>query len=264
MVTATYKIIENHIYVFFSSRPDNKTIEILKLRYARFMTNVQGKKAWRLVNNNENLMFVKSLIKSMNPVPIPPPDRLDFLPKKTVGLTDVLIRGNSFQCKNHHVQEFAGVVPILTRIGTIENHVISLWYCFDCQYYFVLNQTFQELKAKGVILCRVVDYKTFHDYHPSYNIPRFKWNQVSPLRLCGYCVNQNENLSDEQRHAILEFIVDKGILSKQTVMSYLVFFINNLNSGQTALEKWTSDYNYISVYKLHSAQRKVIQGFFKL
>ena len=47
MVTATYKIIENHIYVFFSSRPDNKTVEILKLRYARFMTNVQGKKAWR-------------------------------------------------------------------------------------------------------------------------------------------------------------------------------------------------------------------------
>lgn len=260
----TYEIIESHIYVFFSSRPDNKWIEMLKMRYARFMPNVQGRKAWRLANNSENLEFVESLLKSINPAPAPLPDRLDTLPQQPVGLTDVMIRGNSFKCKNHHCIEYAGVVPVLTKIRTIEYHLVSLWYCFDCQYYYIFEQTYQDLKTKGIILCKVTDYNTFRDYHPSYNIPRYKWNQVSPLRMLGYCVNKAENLSDDQRHALLEEIVDRGILSKQTVINYLNFFIRNLNSGPNALQKWMADCNHISKYQLHSLERKVIEGFFKL
>lgn len=260
MVTAKYKINGNHIYVYFSSRPDVKTIEMIKL-YAEYRKDL---KAWRLYNNSDNLLFVESLMKSINPAPAAPPDRLDSLPKKYVGIRDVMIRGDAFQCKNHRVEEFAGVVPVFTRIGTIERYVISLWYCHDCQYYFVFTQTFQDLKAKGVILCKVTDYKTFNEYHPSYNIPRANWREVSPLRMCGYCVNQNENLTDEQRHGILEEIIDRGILTRHEVTGYLNFFIEKIKTSENALEKWRADFDYISNYKLHSRQRLEISGFYKL
>ena len=264
MAAATYEIIENHIYVFFSSRPDDKYIEMLKMRRAYYKKNVKGRKAWQLAKNSENLEFVTALIKVLNPAPPQLPDRLDGLPKVSVGLQDVLVRGNSLGCKDHRVTEYAGIVPVLTRVRTIENYMISLWYCADCRYYFVLDQTFQNLKTKGVILCKVTDYTTMHDYHPLYNIPSVKWNKVSPLRMCGYCVNQNEGLTDGQRHAILEEIIDRGILPKNKVMDYLQFFMNKLCSSRDAYDKWNADYNYIQNYNLHSLERKVIAGFFKL
>ena len=268
MAIATFKTIENHIYVFFSSRPDNKTIEMLKMRYARYIPDVQGKKAWRLTKNSDNMAFVKALMVSLNPKPAPPPDPIDLLDHHPVAIKDVLVRENSFRCSQHQKTEYAGEVPVLTRNGTIETYLVRIWYCADCNCYFILNKTFQDLRKNGVILCKVMDYTAYTSiqHGPKWYTSSYfsNWNQVSPLRLCGYCVNEIEGLTDKQRHRILEEIVDNGILPTDRVMSYLDFFTKNPRAGQNAIEKWNADYNHISKYKLHSAERVVIPGFFKL
>ncbi len=258
-MVVTYEVLGDHIYVYFSYPPDNVTKQILQMNYA-YQKPIKGRNAWVLANNSQNLQLVKSLI----PPPPPPPDPLPSLPHHAVGLKDVLVRGDSFRCSNHRKQEYAGEVPVLVRNGFIETYLIPIWYCVDCQCYFILEQTFHNLKQKGVIICKITDYKTFKSYHPLYNIPSSQWNVVSPLRLCGYCVNQQEDLTDEQRHGILEEIIDSGILDKAKVLSYLSFFMRNPRAGQNAMSKWRADYKHISSYKIGSAKRVVIKGFCRL
>lgn len=251
-----YETIGNHIYVFFSYPPNSTIKQILTMNYA-YMKNVKGRVAWVLANNKQNLQLVQSLIP-----PLPKPNPLANLPHNSVSLSDVLVRikNSSFLCKNHHLDQYAGEVPVLLRNGNLQYALIPIWYCHTCRCYFVLDQTFQNLKAKGVIACRIVDYPTFQNYHPNYITP----NPISPLRLHGYCVNQQEDLSDNQRRAILELIIDRNILGKDKVLSYLSYFMNNPHAGQNALDKWYADYKYISGYKLDSAKRIIIKGFIRV
>jgi len=262
--TVPYIVIENHIYVFRSSNLDTKTVEIIQMNNP-VLAEVKGKTAWRLSNNKENFELVNSLFPTSV---APPPDPLEDLRHVSIGLKNVLIRDNSFQCSNHKKIALAGEVPVLVRNGTIETYLIPIWYCETCRCFFVLDQTFKDLKKRGVIVCQVTDYETYkkvQNFHPWYDIPKSKWKEISPLRLCGYYVSvQNgKELTDKQRQGILEEIVDNEILPKDRVLSYLAFFKKNLG-GQSAKDKWQSDYDYISQYKLNSAKRVIIKGFFKL
>ncbi len=258
-VKGTYEINGNHIYVYFTYPPDYTTKEMLSMNGA-YLNKLKGRYAWILRNTRENQQFVESIL------PSPKPDPLKNRPHRTVGLKDVLVRGNSFPCKGHQITEYAGEVPLLLRDGSFQYALIPVSYCHDCDYFFVLDKTFQDLRTKGVIACRVTDYQIFKNYHPHYNIPFKQWGKVSPLRLYGYCVDQKEGLTDEQRRGILEVIIDKQILQKNRVLSYLSFFIRMRNpvNGQNAIAKWNADYNYIASYQLGSARRVVVNGFIRL
>ena len=73
-------------------------------------------------------------------------------------------------------------------------------------------------------------------------------------------------LEENQKALQLEKIEDyvDSDLAAGKEMSYLNLFTKNPRAGQNAIEKWNADYNHISKYKLHSAKRVVIPGFFKL
>lgn len=204
------------------------------------------------------------------PNPAVAPDPTSSLAHHPVEIKDVLIRDYSFRCSNHHKTEYVGEVPVLTKDGTIKMYLARIWYCKDCNYYFILNPTFLNLKKKGIILCRVMDYSTYTSIYtsiqhtqPWYTSPFFKLSPISPLRLCGYCVNQKEGLTDIQRHTILEIIVDNDILPRDRVMSYLVFFQEKIHAGDIAKEKWKADYDYIEQYKLNSAKHVFVEGFIR-
>ena len=47
----------------------------------------------------------------------------------------------------------------------------------------------------------------------------------SILKLCGYTVGYNSPLTASDRHSILQGIIDKGLLGRQEIMSYLNHFI---------------------------------------
>ena len=196
-----------------------------------------------------------------------PSNSIDSLARHPVTINDVLVRNYSFRCSEHQKTDYCGEVQVLTKDAAVKTYLVRIWHCEDCNCYYILNETFQELKKKGVILCRVMEYETYKlvpNNHNWYNSPFLTWSKISPLRLCGYCVNQNENLTDKQRQGILEEIVDNKILSTDRVMSYLSIFIDKIKAGESAKEKWKADYDYISNYKLGTAKRVVIPGFYKL
>ena len=86
-------------------------------------------------------------------------------------------------------------------------------------------------------------------------------NEESILKSYGYSVSQNDDLSFQQRCAILTELVDLNIISIPKIVSLLDFFILSHPDSKYfwAREKWLDDKNYISKYKANP--NRFIIGF---
>lgn len=66
--------------------------------------------------------------------------------------------------------------------------------------------------------------------------------------MCGYNVNQQQDLSNMEHRKILKMIMDYKILSKGEIMEYLHFFIiqrTNLSNMEEAIKRWVDDLNWL-------------------
>ena len=75
--------------------------------------------------------------------------------------------------------------------------------------------------------------------------------EVSLLRLYGYTV-QKGILSKEDRHAIIDFVIEHNIMTPNEVISLLEFnlkFAGAKHGMEDACEKWHDDIQY--VYKVN-------------
>lgn len=89
--------------------------------------------------------------------------------------------------------------------------------------------------------------------HNGYGFGYDNMASESILRICGYTVNQNDNLSESERRHILQYLMDKGIITKYRVSEYLQFFINNSQhraNVKTARGRWEADLSWVRSYQL--------------
>ena len=85
-------------------------------------------------------------------------------------------------------------------------------------------------------------------------------SEESVLHICGYTVNQADNLLPEQRRKILGNLMDRGIVSKYRIIEYLQFFVNTSKyryNMRLANQKWSEDLEWVRSYKIDK-QRKYI------
>lgn len=245
-----YKIQDNHIELYFDEIPTEKIRDTLKICGWRW---VKAKRCWSNYYCSDNVVWAKNMCEELNPKK---ESTLLKLVRMKFDATSLIIRTNGFSCGlNHNVVDLAGEISICNRQGIIETCLVPIAYCITCGTYYMLEETFYSLKKKGIILTQIMtkqEYKEYGEYDGDFG----KWRDKSPLRIWGYSVSQEDGYSIEQRHAILEDIVDCGKMSKDRVMSYLDFFVRvNGHKGITAIEKWKSDREYIANYKIGSAKR---------
>lgn len=73
-------------------------------------------------------------------------------------------------------------------------------------------------------------------------------------------------LTDAQRRKILSSMVDNNLLTRNDIISYFDFFINQ-HHGQPkfekAIDKWEADKDFISEYKLGSFAQYGIHALFR-
>ena len=72
-------------------------------------------------------------------------------------------------------------------------------------------------------------------------------SEASPLKLCGYSVNQQDGYSRETRQYIITKIISLGIMTKSDVVRYLEYFIsmNGKRKGnEIAVMKWKDDLSF--------------------
>lgn len=168
-----------------------------------------------------------------------------------IGPKDFVVKGNIFRCihNKHIIQDIDAIVNIDDN-GKRKSIKISAGYCPQCNTYFILESVYKSLKQKGIILCRISDFKT---YSKSSNINDIQLAQESLLMQYGYNVSQTEGLSETMRHKILAVIIDNHFMSKSEIISYLDFFIKQRESMYTmkkAISKWEIDREFVESYRV--------------
>lgn len=173
---------------------------------------------------------------------------------------DFVIRRNTFHCLHgdHDHEKIVAIINVMAKSGTVYPREIPAAYCPQCNQYFIMENTFRRLKRIGILLCRVSDEKTYIK-----NNGVFGFDDLPPeslLKQYGYNVAQDNEMTAEQRCKILEKIIDSGICSRETVISYLEYFINMHKNRKTtsydeAISKWENDRDYIEKYKANIGTR---------
>lgn len=168
-----------------------------------------------------------------------------------IGLKDFVVRRNVFKCM-HNKHEIDNVVAMINidDDGKKQQIKISAGYCSQCKVYFILDSTYQSLKKKGMILCRITDEK---NYMRGAYVNGMLLAQESVLMQYGYTVSQTEGLSATSRQKILAVIIDNRIMAKSEIISYLDFFISQRSSRsnmEIAISKWEADREFVENYRL--------------
>lgn len=170
-----------------------------------------------------------------------------------------ITRVTVYSCVNekHKLMDIRCRVKILNRSGKVEEYVVPGAYCETCDKYFMLENEFQRLRLKGILVCKMVekDYWLSSSNQQGY----MNLNKESLLHILGYNVNAQADLSKMQRWGLLEVIVDEGIMTVTEIQSHLQWLIkrsNNNRNFEDARFKWEMDYNHISGYK--SSKRTVV------
>ena len=170
----------------------------------------------------------------------------------TIGIQDFVVRRSAFKCMHnqHTISNIDAVLKIMKkRDGKIVDKKVAAGFCAECNTYFIMESTFENIKKYGIPLCRISDEKT---YLSNSRIGDIQMAQESVLMQFGYNVGQKEDLSESIRHRILAIIIDNHILSKAEIISYLDFFISQRMSQhkyEIAISKWEKDKEFVSSYR---------------
>ena len=174
---------------------------------------------------------------------------LPLLKQTTIPINDFLIRTNGMHCinKEHHLHRIKALVCVDNGISIKEISVEAM-YCTECKQYFISELEYEKLCKKGRICSRVI---TLMEYKKIAEAGFHSWTEKSLLRSYGYTVNAQDNLTDIERHRILSFVIENGIMKVEEIIYFIEWLINR-NTGKdfyNARLKWNRDIEYIRHYK---------------
>lgn len=175
---------------------------------------------------------------------------LEKLPQ--IGVRDFVVRRNVFKCMHasHKLENVVAAVNIIDKYNEERLIRVNAGYCSNCKIFFIMESTYENLKNRGIPICRVSDEKT---YLKNYSVNGMLLAQESILMQYGYNVNQQEGLSSTRRQKILAVLIDKKILGKSEIISYLDFFISQRQTQskyQVAISKWEADREFVENYRI--------------
>lgn len=136
------------------------------------------------------------------------------------------------------------IMPTTARVVARRGHRvdINVNYCYDCHKYFISEPEFFHYRDLYGIGCKLAIDRESSGY------AHFPMAEYSILRLYGYNVGKNDDLSDEERKQILKMLVDHNFVSKPLIIKYLNQFIK-MNGSRDNMEdcvsKWTEDLEYV-------------------
>lgn len=157
------------------------------------------------------------------------------------------------QRDNHNVVS-ATAVLLGRNDQTIE---LTVNYCKDCKRFFINYVSYDAYRNKyGILIGNIVLEDEGRNIFSDVVLA-----EASPLKLCGYSVNQQDGYSKETRWYIISKIIDRKIMTKSEIIRYLEYFIsiNGKKKGnQLALSKWKDDLKFTLSYETNKQERHFI------
>lgn len=184
----------------------------------------------------------------------------------SIQIRDFVVRRNVFRCMHmdHILENVNAAIDLINKDGKIIHTTVSAGYCRECNTYFIMESTFQNLKNRGTPICRISDEKAYLKGASSVN--GMKLASESLLMQYGYNVSQLEGLTMTRRHKILAVLIDNNIMTKSEIISYLDFFINQRQSRhmfEKAIEKWNIDKEFVDEYKAGRYSTIGVRGIYR-
>lgn len=145
--------------------------------------------------------------------------------------------------KGHEYEEINARIYVYSGQAGMQEYVIDAYYCHDCKAYYINENVYNALKQKGNLMCQVFTPQFFEEYKKN---SEYGANLLPEgvLHIAGYNVGQADNLSEDERHKILEYIMESGLLKKNEILFRLNEFIKSRESManmELAVSKWRAD-----------------------
>jgi len=174
----------------------------------------------------------------------------DLQIKKVLSYADFVIKSSIHKCiyQKHRIEEITAVVPMLCD-NQVQYVEVPAGYCRTCNVYYIFDEFYKHLLSMGTILCQ--EYTRDEFLHRSRG-GTYNFAEESILRKCGYTVNKQIGLGQDERQRILELLVDYDVVDKQKICNHLSFLINmriENNIYSEAVEKWQKDMLHIGYYQ---------------
>ena len=146
---------------------------------------------------------------------------------------------------DHSVGSATGV--ILAKNGRIIK--INTNYCPQCRKYFISYDEYMRYrKLYGILLGNI------KVTNGSFIGTETNLAEESILHMCGYSVNQTDNLSSSVRQEILRYLIDSKVSNKPEIIDYLNFFIRRNGKKQNmgeAVRRWNEDLKWVREYQIY-------------
>ncbi len=124
---------------------------------------------------------------------------------------------------------------------------MTVKYCKDCNKFFISEVSYEYYRKKyGALIGNIQLEHSNATYSGEFLA------EESPLHLCGYNVNQQDNYSAAERRFIISKIIDRGIMNKVDIINYLEYFISHngqQEKNNLALSKWEDDLQFTRRYQ---------------
>lgn len=160
---------------------------------------------------------------------------------------------------NHKIFSVTGILASLSGNPL----KLNVNYCADCNMFFISYAEFKYYRdIYGILLGNYFIQENFNSTSGNYE----NLSAESILRLCGYTVNQRDNLTVKQRRLILSNLMDRKIITKPRIMSYLQFFINSSkyrDNMKIANQKWQEDLIWVRNYNIDTQKHFLINSIQK-
>lgn len=158
--------------------------------------------------------------------------------------------------KGHKISSATGILASLNG----EPIKINVNHCENCRKYFIDQSEYEHYRARyGALLGNF----SFTSHSSGYSGGYDNLADKSILKLCGYSVSQVDGLSEQNRHSILANMLDRGIVDKPRMMSYLKFFIRTNQhraNMDLACDKWKDDLEFVRGYHIDRQRHFVVKS----
>lgn len=156
----------------------------------------------------------------------------------------------SCHSRNHEID-----CATATFIGKNNSEIqLNVEHCNNCNKFYISYSIYEKYREKHSILLGKIKW----DNSYTSNVQDILLSDFSPLKLCGYSVNQQDDYSDSERQYIISQIINNKILKKNEIIRYLEHFINRngqKSSNVFALKKWEKDLDFTLNYKISSQNK---------
>lgn len=159
--------------------------------------------------------------------------------------------------EDHELLAVSVVIRVLPKGGNAIDLTGPAFYCENCNEYYMLEYDINDMRKKGVLLCRLI---TESVYNKNRNSALSSLAPESVLRQHGYCVSKEENLTTSQRWITLDSIIDHHILHLQKVRSHIAWLVKtrqNMPNMEEAIDKWKVDLKHLDNTYHNNGTRKI-------